>query len=225
MAKIILIGTSHIAQQSVAEIKHVLQNHPVTLIAIELDAKRLRALLSKQQPSIRLSDIRRVGLKGFLFVLIGSYIQRRLGRMVGTAPGSDMLQAVRLAKEHNIPIALIDQDIEVTLRRFSQTLSWKERFRFAIDLFRGAFFQQSELKRYGLDRLDLRKVPPEQLIKRLTSQLKKRYPNIYKVLIEERNRYMINQLNLLAKQNPDATILVVVGAGHKDAIQQAFKKV
>ena len=163
---IIVIGTSHISRQSIEEIKRAIEKHQPDYVAVELDIKRLHALVSRQKPSVSFRDVFRVGLKGFLFALLGSYIQKKLGKLVGTAPGSDMLEAVKLAKKHNIKLALIDQDIEITLRRFSQTLSWKERFRFAGDIIKGMVFQKAELRRYGLDKFDLTKVPPEQLIKK-----------------------------------------------------------
>ena len=224
MPKLIVIGTSHIAKQSLEEIKQIIEQHRPDIIAIELDIRRFQVLLARKKTKIHLSDIRRVGIKGFLFALIGSYIQKKLGKAVGVAPGSDMLQAIRLAKQHNLPIALIDQDIEITLRRFSQALTWKERLRFAADLFKGVFLRKRELEKYGLSEIDLSKVPPEKLITKLTAQLKKRYPNIYQVLIAERNKVMIQRLRHLLEQNPNKTILAVVGAGHKEAILNAFKK-
>ena len=223
MTSIIVIGTSHIAQQSVKEIKNAIIIHKPTIIAVELDAKRLHALLSKQKSRIHLNDITRIGVKGFLFALIGSYVQKKLGKMVGTAPGSDMLQAAKLAHSNGILLALIDQDIEITLKRFSKYLSWKERGRFLIDIFRGIFFKKSEMKRYGLDKLDLTRVPEEELIRKLIAPIKKRYPNVYKVIIDERNQYMTTQLRKLAQEHPEAVILAVVGAGHKEAIEKATK--
>lgn len=66
-------------------------------------------------------------------------------------------------------------------------------------------------------------MPPKTLIKKLIKELKQRYPNVYQVLVEERNQVMIRNLNFLAKENPDKTILVIVGAGHEEALQKAFK--
>ena len=219
MAEIVIIGTSHISRQSVAEIKQAIETHHPQCVAVELDMKRLHALLSKQKPSISFGDMFRIGIKGFMFALIGSYVQKKLGKLVGTAPGSDMLEAVKLAKKNMMKIALIDQDIEITLRRFSNTLSWRERFRFVWDIIKGAVMPKAELRRYGLDKIDLTRVPPEQLIKKMTLQLKKRYPNVYNVLIRERNQHMIKQLKQLSEQYP--VIVAVVGAGHKEAIEKA----
>lgn len=138
--------------------------------------------------------------------------------MVGTDPGAEMLQAIKLAKKNKIPLALIDQNITITLQRFSQTLTWKERFHFVADIFKGIFSRKKQLETF-----DLTQVPPKELIKKLIKELKQRYPNIYQVLVEERNKIMIRNLSFLSQENPEKNILVIVGAGHEDAIQKAFK--
>lgn len=224
MVNFILIGTSHIAQQSIEEIKTAIENHKPNIIAVELDAARFHSLLQNKRSKITLSTIKQIGIKGYLFVLIGSYIQKKLAKIVGTTPGSDMLTAIKHAKAKSIPLALIDQPIYITIRRFSQTLSWKERWNFLADIFRGIFFWKSQMKRYGLDTIDLQKVPEEKLIQKLISHLKTRYPNIYKTLIDERNHFMEARLKEIAAQNTVATILVVIGAGHKEFLQKACKK-
>ena len=219
----IVIGTSHISRESVALITKTIEEKKPDFIAVELDAKRLHALLSKQKGSIRIRDAFRVGFKGFLFALIGSLVQQKLGKIVGLEPGSDMLQAVRLAQKHQISLLLIDQDIEVTLRRFSQAFSWKEKWRLAGDMLRGLLFPKAEMKRYGLNELDLRKVPPHELVDKLIGQLKERYPSLYRVLIAERNAYMIRKLRHVAAEKPEACIIVVVGAGHQREMEKWLK--
>jgi pheromone shutdown-related protein TraB len=219
--KLILIGTSHIAQQSVQEIEKAIVEQKPDLVALELDPNRFQALLTQQKTKIHLADIFRVGLKGYLFALIGSYLQKKLGKMVGVAPGSEMLAAIKSAKKHNLPLALIDQDIAITLSRFSQTLSWQERFRFVADIFKGLLFPKKQLEKLG--GFDLAKVPPQEIIKKLMNELKQRYPNIYQVLVEERNKVMIRNLKYLFEHNPEKKILAVVGAGHQDALEKAFK--
>jgi len=54
--------------------------------------------------------------------------------------------------------------------------------------------------------------------------VKKRYPNFYRVLIEERNQIMALNLANLIKNYPDKNILAVVGAGHEKEIEKLTKK-
>ncbi|MEK6839478.1 MAG: TraB family protein, partial [Nanoarchaeota archaeon] len=77
---LILIGTSHIAQQSVDDVKNAIQEYKPKIIAIELDQKRMHALLHPEKHVIRITDIRKIGLKGFLFNILGAWLQKKLGK-------------------------------------------------------------------------------------------------------------------------------------------------
>ncbi|MFW6226381.1 MAG: TraB/GumN family protein, partial [bacterium] len=156
-----IIGTSHISKQSMLEVEQNIKELNPFIVAIELDKNRLDSLLSEQNASISYRSIREVGFKGFLFALIGNYVSKKLGKLVGVTPGSDMKHAVITASKNKIKISLIDQDIRITLRRISKYLTWKERFRFIVDIFNGIFFKKKQMKKYNLDTFDLNKVPED----------------------------------------------------------------
>jgi pheromone shutdown-related protein TraB len=221
-----LVGTSHIAKQSLDEIELAFQQHKPGIVAVELDRKRLHSLLSEEKSKVRFSDIQRIGLKGYLFAIIGGWLQRKLGNVVGVKPGSEMKLAVELARKTKAKIALIDQDIEVTLRKFSLRLTWREKFRFLGDLFKSVFFKKKAMEEMGIDPqdLDLSKVPGKELVGKLIKQLEKRYPNVYDVLVRERNVIMANNLSKLMEHEPVEPILAVVGAGHEEEIMEMVKK-
>ncbi|MBD3249486.1 hypothetical protein GF336_05555 [Candidatus Woesearchaeota archaeon] len=224
---LIIIGTSHIARQSVEEIEKAFETYFPDIVALELDRKRLYSMTHEKKRRLTFRDIRRVGIKGFLFNLFGAFIENKLGKYVGVKPGSEMMKALSLAKKKNAQLALIDQDIEITLKRISKKVTWKEKFRIVADIFKGLMFRKSQLKEIGLDdvkTIDLSKVPPKKLIKKITQQVKKRYPNLYSVLIDERNNVMASNLSILMHQNPDKKILAVVGAGHEDELVELIKR-
>lgn len=218
-----IIGTSHISRESVDAITKFVEEKKPAIIAIELDKDRFYGIQQKKREA-SFREIFNVGVKGYLFSLIGEYVERKLGEKVGVKPGEEMLTAIRLAKKHNIKIALIDQDIRITLKRFSKFLSWKERFRFVADIFSSIIFRNREMKKIGLETFDLTKVPEKKVIKKMISFVKKRYPNVYKVLIEERNEVMAKRLKWLI-ENEEGIILAVVGAGHEEEILRLMKKV
>ena len=221
---LILIGTSHIAKQSLEEVEKDVKEKKPDIIALELDKKRFYALTTKRTRKISLKDIKRIGLKGFIFNIIGAWVERKLGKYVGVKPGSEMLKAIELANKNKIRIALIDQDIEITLKKLSNAITWKEKWHFIVDILKGIFFRKSELKKFGIARLDLTKVPSNKLIKKLTQEVKKCYPGIYKVLVEERNEIMASNLSKIMKEHPDRLILGVVGAGHEEEMLRMIKK-
>lgn len=215
---ILLVGTSHIAKQSLKEVEFAIEHGKPEIVALELDRKRFYALMNNEKRKVRFSDVRRVGIKGFLFSLFGAWAEKKLGKYVGMKPGADMLKAIELAKKNNIKIALIDQDIEITLAKISKGFSFREKWNFFIDVIKGLLFRKSELRKLGIDDIDLSKVPSKALIKKLTKKFKERYPSLYRVLIEERNQIMASRLKRITEQNPESKIVAVVGAGHEEEI-------
>ncbi len=210
-----IIGTSHIASQSIKEVEESILTIKPTIIAIELDPARLHALMAKKR-RLHLSDIRSIGIKGFFFNLIGGYVERKLGKLVGVSPGSEMKKAIELAKQTNAKLALIDQDISITLKKLSKRITWKEKGRFLYD-FIASFFVKQKIN------FDLTKVPEKKIIDKLTSKLKKKYPSIYLTLIEERNNIMAQNLYNIMQLHKEEPIVAVVGAGHEDTIIDLIK--
>ena len=206
-----IIGTSHIAIESIEEVTKAIQELKPNIIALELDLKRFKKLTSKTKYKLRLADIRQ---KGFLINLIGSYIEHYLGKKVGVLPGSEMKKAIYLAKKNNIKIALIDQDISTTLRKLKKNFTLKEKLKLIKTILTAPF----TAKRFSID---LRKVPEQKLINKLILQVKKDYPSVYEVLIEERNKIMAARLINLMQENKK--VLAIVGAGHVSGMDKILK--
>ena len=215
---LVFLDTSHIAKQSLDEVKQFIEKEKPEIIALELDRKRLPALMQKGYIRIEFRNIKRIGLKGFLFSLFGAWAERKLGKLVGVAPGSEMKQAVKIAAKEKIKLALIDQDIEITLKRLSNAITWKEKLNFLADIIKALFTRKKELE------FDLTKVPDKKIIKKLTDKLKEGYPNVYKVLIEERNQVIANNIKNLMESNQNKKILVILGAGHVDDVISLIKE-
>ena len=97
MTTIKIIGTSHISKESVLEIRRAIRLGNPDIVAVELDKGRLFALQNDINRKPRISDIPSIGVQGFLFSIIGGWLQKRLGNVVGIKPGSDMLSAVKYA--------------------------------------------------------------------------------------------------------------------------------
>jgi len=123
-----ILGTSHIAHESVTQIQHAFKTFSPDFVALELDPNRLYALLHPHQKTPTWELIRAIGIKGYLFAQLGKLVQQKLGKAIGMQPGIDLLTAIRIARHKKIPIFLIDQDIQITLRKISQQLPWKEKF-------------------------------------------------------------------------------------------------
>ena len=212
-----LLGTSHIAKQSLREVEDAIKKGKPDIVALELDRRRLAALLEKEKPKLKLRDIRKIGVKGFLFSIIGAWAEKKLGEKVGVSPGSEMKKAFELAKGNKAMVALIDQDISITLSKISKSLTWKEKWHFVVDAFKAIVLKKKEVI------FDLSKVPSEREIKKLTSKVKKRYPNLYRDLVEERNEIMAKNIATILLKHPGKKVLAVIGAGHEKEIIEIVK--
>ncbi|MFW5852513.1 MAG: TraB/GumN family protein [Nanoarchaeota archaeon] len=216
-----IIGTSHIAKESVTQIEEFMDKKDINLVCVELDRNRLFALKHDIKGRIKvtnLSLIGQIGLTGFIFALIAQHAQKKMGETVKTKAGSDMLAAVSSAGKRKIPIALIDQDVNITLRNLSRKVPFSEKMRILVDLFKGMLGMKSELTDIDLKKMDLNKVPPEAIVEKVLSKTKHRYPKMYDVLVEDRNRHMVNKIVRILETHPDWNLLVVIGAGHKEGI-------
>jgi pheromone shutdown-related protein TraB len=204
---ITFIGTSHISEESIQEVTKIIEKESPSIIALELDRARFQAIISKKQRKIKIQDIKAIGIKGFLFNMVGSWIENKLGKAVNTTPGSEMKKAIFLAKKHKISLALIDQNIQLTLKKISSTLTWKEKFKLTKDLIKASFMK-------GSKEIDLKKVPSETKIMEITDQVKKEYPTLYKALITDRDKHMSKALYKIATTNSNKKITAILGAGH-----------
>lgn len=214
---LILVGTSHIAKQSIEDVERVIRKEKPDVVALELDRGRFYGLMHGVKGRIGVKEIRTIGFKGYLFAKIGEFAERKLGSEVGVSPGDEMLKAAKVAGEVGSKIALIDQKIEVTLKNFSIEVTWRERFRLVWDIIMGIFSKKNRIS------IDLTKVPKKELIEKMLSDVKKKYPSVYKVLVEDRNKYMAKKLFKLMKNFNK--IVAVIGAGHEDELIDEIKKI
>ena len=211
-----ILGTSHIAAQSIDEVRKNVKEIRPGIIALELDYKRFQALTSKKPKGI--VNPFQFGLIGFIFNQLGAYAEKKLGKLVGITPGSEMVEAARLAKKYKIKIALIDQDIGITLKNLSKEITRKEKWRFIIDLFKAGFTKENKIT------IDLTKVPKEDFIRKIIKQVKERYPSFYKVIVKDRDKVMAKNLYTLISNNKDEKVLAIVGAGHEKDMLKEIKR-
>lgn len=216
-SNIYILGTSHIAVQSIDEVKDAFEKISPDIIALELDPGRFQGLMRNKKHKIVLSDIKKFGIKGFTFNLLGAWMEKKLGEAVGTKPGDEMKKAAELAMKSKIPIALIDQDINITLRKLSKRLTWKEKFKFIGEVVASSFSRKNRI------RINLSKVPEDKIIRQLTAKVKKDYPSVYLTLIEERNQIMAKALYNLSTRHENKKVLAIVGAGHGNELVEIIK--
>ena len=209
-----IIGTSHISKESILEVKNTIIDYDPDIIALELDPIRYNSLISNKKNSNLLTIIKQIGVRGLILNYIGAYIEKKLGQKVKVKPGAEMKMAIKLAKENKKEIALIDQDIRITIKKLTKEVTVKEKFKIFLDIIKSPFSKKE------LITIDLSKVPEQEFIDKIINEVKKRYPCIYKILIEDRNRIIAKNLNNLKIKKRDKKILVIIGAGHKKEVEK-----
>ena len=128
---IILIGTAHISKDSVDEVRAAIEKYKPDVVAVELCQRRYDAITKKDQwektPVTKLLKSNNAYLM-LAQTFLGS-IQRRLGKEYGVEPGSEMIAAMQEAESNKIPVALVDRDISITLKRAWRKMGFREKFR------------------------------------------------------------------------------------------------
>lgn len=217
LENIIMVGTSHIAKDSVSKVTETIRAEKPDIVAVELDHARLHALLSDVKPRLSLGALRAMGVTGFIFFTIGGLLQRKLGRLIGAVPGEEMKTAVKVANQTGARVALIDQPLNITMRNLSK-IQLREKLRLAKDVIFGVAGLETEKMN-----IDLSKTPTGNFVDMAMKKVKGRYPGLYKALVSDRNEYMAKALAHIMRSEPESRIVAVVGAGHEMEIISLIK--
>ena len=211
-SRIILVGTAHVSEKSVAEVNEVILREKPDIVAVELDKARYRALKGEDDvKEINIKEMLSGGqLNQFLLHWFLAYIQKKIGADTGVKPGAEMLSAIELAESSGARVALIDRDIQITLGRFWNMMSFVEKLKLFGSLI-GASFG------FGTKDIDIDTVTDEDVVTQLVSELRKVAPSAASVLLDERNAIMAKNLLEASKEG---TVVAVIGAGHREGIQK-----
>lgn len=210
-----IIGTSHIARESVEKVKKAINEKKPECIAVELDSNRYYAMLYRQKGDVRLPFLQKA------ILVLMQKMQENLSKQTNIFPGQEMLSAVEFATMNGVRVAFIDQDINYTVKRLMKKLGFFGKLKFILYLIPA--FMGIPIKGVSvIADFDLNKVPDEELIGRALIEMKREFPAIYEVLIDERNRHMARNIKKLQEQF--GTIVVVVGAGHVNGLKKLLKE-
>ncbi|HNQ32679.1 MAG TPA: TraB/GumN family protein, partial [Methanoculleus sp.] len=205
MAEIHLVGTAHVSQKSIEDVRSAIEGFEPDIVGVELDRGRYVALTEEiAEPSI--ADILKGGNFGRLLVQwVLTYIQQRIGAETGVKPGAEMLVAIEEAEKHQKPVAFIDRDIRITLGRFWGRMGIWEKIKLI-----GALIY-SLVSVEGQD-LDVDELTNQDVVSAAMEEFRKFSPHGAQALIDERDAYLAHQILMLG--NRYDRVLAVVGAGH-----------
>lgn len=215
MGKIIILPTSHIAGQSLREVRELLEREKPDCVALELDLNRFYAMQAEKKQG-SLQTLKLLGPVTFLFYWVLKKLQKWLGGKTGILPGSEMLQGVRVAGELGLKIAFIDQDIRTTILRLKDKVGWREKLKLIWFVLKGLTL--GFIKR---EKIDLQKVPEKKIIREAMLLLKREFPQLYGVLVSDRDIVMAKRLKMLSKRFKKT--VAIVGAGHEEGLRRFIK--
>jgi len=211
----ILVGTAHVSQASVEEVREVILKEEPERVCVEIDETRYNSLVKKQRwQNLNIGQVLKER-KGFLLLanLVLSSFQRRLGVEMGVAPGEEMLTAVQVCQDQGIPFSLCDRDIQVTLRRaWGRSSFWGKNKMLAAML-------SSIFTREKLDPEEIERLKNRSTFQNMMEELASFLPSVKEVLIDERDRYLATRLYNAAGKK----IVGVIGAGHVEGIVETLR--
>jgi len=214
---ITIVGTGHVLKRSVNEVRERISKGNYDIVAIELDENRFKIL--ENIDSFHDFEFKNTHFLKFLLnpsllvQYILSAIQREIGKNLNVFPGSEMKEAISLAREKNLKIFLIDRSDKITMNRL-MNIPLKEKIKLL-------FFGKG-MKKLNLD-FNIDNLIEEENLNLILKELKK-FPNLYNGLIGERDLYMAINLYNIQKNFPDKNIIAIVGAGHKEGIMKNLNK-
>ena len=108
-----LIGTAHVSRASADAVRELAGSGQFDAIAVELCQARYDALTAERKwTDLDLFRVLREGKAGLVMANLAlSAYQRRIADQFGIEPGAEMRAAAVAAKEHNLPLQLVDRDL------------------------------------------------------------------------------------------------------------------
>ncbi|MEM0161167.1 MAG: TraB/GumN family protein [Thermoplasmata archaeon] len=196
---IIMIGVGHVFNIS-QKIDYIVTQENPDVIGIELDELRYQALLS---PDKRRS-------RGISIFTLLSVLQSHIAKSMGAELGGEMLAAANMAKKLDIPLAFLDMNIQVISQKLKE-LGFKEKSKLFFSIFLSFIPTRKKMKITEFQSQE----------SEILEIMHKQYPQLSKILIDDRNAYMSKSiLDLSTKYNK---IIVFVGDAHISGLKALVK--
>ena len=194
---ITIIGTIHvvdIAEPIMFIIKHIWPQ----AVLVELDMTRYNAM--NGQSSEKKDD-------DFWIVKHTAEYQKNLAEKNRSAVGNEMLTAVQTGRLVGAEIGFIDDNASVMIKRAWAEMTFMERFRYRMSMIRDKFRRQKDIQKI---------IDDSEYSDQAIAAFRKSYPNMSRILIDERNEMMAEQIKKYCDRYDE--IVVVVGDAHVEGL-------
>ena len=222
-----LVGTAHVSQESIDEVKKIICEEKPDMVCVELDHGRYNSIVQNDQwEKLDLTKVFKEG-KGFLLIanLVLASFQRRLGNELGVKPGEEMKTAIETATDLGIPYSLCDREVQTTLRRAWARSGLWSKSKLLASLLASAFSTEK------LSSQEIETLKQRNELDGMMGELAQYLPSVKETLIDERDRYLAAKIWVSMPDNAVADapvankkIVAVIGAGHMQGIKTHLDK-
>jgi pheromone shutdown protein TraB len=221
--KIDVIGVSHSSEESSNLVEEKLKETDYDRCMIELDEERLGAIQSEKTmvgmwfDSIKKTIKERKPLRTIILLIISplilllSIIKLIYKSITGdVAPGLE--KAYDISEDENIETHLVDRTQEKTMKRMVDECGIRGTIKFIIWNYYSNIKNSIRKKEIS----DIEGVDSDKDIQGLESIIEDKFPDLYRVLVEERNHIMA--IRTIINSEDEENIAIVVGAAHANGI-------
>jgi pheromone shutdown-related protein TraB len=216
-----VVGTAHVSQKSVDDVRTTIDTVHPDVVCVELDQARYDALT--KDSAFRDLDVFKVVREGRTLYLLAhlalSSYQRRIGKHLGVQPGAELVTATKTAAKRDIPVELIDRDINITLKRTWRNLGLWRRLTLMFSLLGG---DDGDGKGEPITSDTVEGMKEQQALSEMLAELGKQVPEIKGPLVDERDQYLASKMRDAGEGKK--TVVAVVGAAHVPGITEQLDR-
>lgn len=209
---IYLVGTAHISSVSVQDVSNVINEIKPDSVCIELDEERYKKLSNPNQYAEQ--DIYKIikdkKVNFLLANIVLASFQKRMAKNLNSESGNEMLEAIKLSKELNCNLELVDRNVGLTFSRIWGSLTFIEKVKLLTTII-GSIFDNEEISEE-----DLANLKSGDALDAALNEVSKEFPNVKRVLVDERDMFLAHKIKNAKGNN----IVAVVGAAHIPGIKK-----
>ncbi|XP_018494608.1 traB domain-containing protein [Galendromus occidentalis] len=222
-----VVGSAHFSRESQNDVRRVIRRIKPKRVMVELCKQRVHILtmdeniLMRESSNISLQMIReaisKMGtLQGGMYILL-MQLSAHLSSKLKIAPGGEFRMAYQEANRlENCQIFLGDRQLNITLKRAWASLGVWQR----ISIIWTLLFTDEEISAEDVERCK-----DKDILEQLLGEMCVNHPDLSRVLIAERDRYLCRSLYNVAMSSPvPSSVVAVVGIGHQRGITEHWDK-
>ena len=212
--RVTLLGTAHVSRASAEAVEQELSRDHYDGVCVELCPSRYQSLMDPE--ALERLDLYRIVRDGKATMVIASLalgaFQQRMAEQFGIEPGAEMRAAIRVARERDISVLLVDREISVTLKRVYRGMPFWRRWTLLSGLVSSVVIHDD------ISEEEVEKMKQGDVLENTFSQFADQERDLYHALIAERDEYMALRIRDEIQRGEHAHLLVVLGAGHLQGI-------